>query len=257
MAAALGVLAGWATGGRLGHISRHPLDWLPLLAVGVALPVVAELGSLDGAAGLALVLASFACLLGFCLLNLRLVGMGVVAVGLSLNALVIALNGAMPVRAAALVRAGVAEDARDAATLDLGVKRRLATDGDRLAVLGDVLPVRPLRQVLSFGDLIVAAGTIDLVANLMRRRRPRRAGDGQHGRRQDGPEGGGQRGGRLPLLWKPTPKRIQRPSNAPAGAGAATPGSSVVSSAGTSVLSRRAGQAGASGGRSKASAPGS
>lgn len=248
VAAVVGALLGWATGGRLGNVGRHPLRAVPLLGAGVVLPVLAELDAFD-AVSLGLVLGSMACLLVFCGLNLRLVGMGVVAVGLALNALVMTLNGAMPVRTTALVRAGVADDAGDARGLDLGARRRLERPDDRAAVLGDVLPVAPLRQVLSFGDLVVAAGTTDVVVHLMRRRRSRPAGDRQGG--------GRQRGGRLPRLWKPTPKRTQRPPSAPGAAGEATPGNSVVSSVATSEPSKRAGRAGASGAPSKASAPAS
>ena len=241
-----GVLLGWATGGRLAHVGRHPLRSLGLLAAGVALPVLAEV--VDGLA-LLLVLGSLGCLLAFCLRNLHLVGMGVIAVGLGLNGLVISVNGAMPVRPAALVRAGVADDAGQARSLDLGAKRRLEQPGDHLTVLGDALPVRPLRQVLSFGDLVVAAGTADLVVHLMQRRRRRLAGDG--------PADGRQGDGRLPRLWNPMPKRTQRPPSAQAVAGAVTPGNSVVSSADTSEPSRPAGRAEASGAPSRASAPAS
>ena len=157
MAAVVGVLAGYATGGRLRHMGGHPLPLWPLLLVGVVLQALAPNGVVLAAALL--------CLLAWCLANVQLVGMAVVAVGLALNALVIVANGAMPVRPEALAKADV-----DA---DLGGTRRLQEPGDVLTFLGDVLPVRPLRVVLSFGDLIVAVGTADVVANLMRRRRAR------------------------------------------------------------------------------------
>jgi hypothetical protein len=157
VAAVVGIVAGYATGGRLRHLVEHPVSLWPLLVLGVALQVLASNGTvLTGA---------LLCLLAFCLANLRLVGMAVVAVGLALNALVIAANGAMPVRPAALARADV--EAQIEGT------RRLEAPGDRLTFLGDVLPVRPLGLVLSFGDLIVAVGTADVVVHLMRRRRAR------------------------------------------------------------------------------------
>jgi hypothetical protein len=165
VAAVIGVAAGYATGGRLRNLSDRSVTRWQLLVGGAVLQVVAP--------NSAALVASLLCLLAFCLANVRRVGMGVVAVGLGLNALVIAANGAMPVRPAALVRAGVVDDLDEAATHDLGAKRRLEEPGDRLTVLGDVLPARPLHQVLSFGDLIVAAGTADVVTHLMRRRRTR------------------------------------------------------------------------------------
>jgi hypothetical protein len=157
VAAVVGVLAGYATGGRLHHVGEHPLELWPLLLVGVVLQALAPNG--------VVLVTALLCLLAWCLANLQLVGLAVVAVGLALNALVIAANGAMPVRPEALERADVGAE--------LDGTRRLEEPGDPLTVLGDVLPVRPLRLVLSFGDLIVAVGTADVVVHLMRRRRAR------------------------------------------------------------------------------------
>ncbi|MEY2476847.1 MAG: hypothetical protein QOG87_2162 [Actinomycetota bacterium] len=165
VAAVVGVLAGYARGGRLRHLGERPVRLWALLVVGALLQWLAPNGP-------ALVV-SFVCLLACCLANLQMVGMGVVAVGLALNATVIAANGAMPVRPTALVHAGVVDDLDEARTFDLGGKRRLEEPGDRLTVLGDALPIRPVRQVLSFGDLVVAVGTADVLAQLMRRRRAR------------------------------------------------------------------------------------
>jgi hypothetical protein len=173
VAAALGVCAGYATGGRLSNVGGRPVRRWPLLVAGAVLPLLAET-SLADSVSLACVLGGLGCLLAFCVVNLHLTGMGVVAVGLGLNALVMTVNGAMPVRPAALVTAGVVDDAAEARTLDLGARRRLERPGDHLTVLGDTLPVRVLRQAVSFGDLVIAAGTADVVAHLMHRRRRRR-----------------------------------------------------------------------------------
>ena len=67
------------------------------------------------------------------------------------------------------------------ADLHLGAKRHLERSGDRLTVLGDTIPIRPLHEVASFGDLILAMGVGDLAfrllrpAGLRRQRRSRRA----------------------------------------------------------------------------------
>ena len=241
VAAVLGVAAGYAGGGRLRHVGERRVERWPLLVVGAVLQVLAP-------NGLTLA-ASFLCLLACCLANLRLVGMGVVAVGLALNALVITANGAMPVRAAALVHAGIADDLEGARAEDLGAKRRLEEPGDRLTVLGDVLPVRPLRQVLSFGDLVVAVGTADVIAHLMRRRRARAP--------VASPAEVRPTGGRFSRLWITMPKPSLRPRSDPAGAGGATPGSSAASSGATWAPSRPADRAEASVGPSRVSAPGS
>ena len=157
LAVVVGVLAGYATGGRLRHLSGHRMEMWPLLVIGVVLQAFAPNG--------VVLVAALLCLLAWCLANVHLVGMAVVAVGLALNALVIVVNGAMPVRPAALARADV-----DAAVEGT---RRLEEPGDRLTFLGDVLPVRPLHMAVSFGDLIVAVGAADAVVHLMRRRRAR------------------------------------------------------------------------------------
>lgn len=89
-------------------------------------------------------------------------GTGLVAGGLLLNALVVGLNGAMPLSAAAAGRAGVATDLV-AAGLD--PRHELSGRTTKLAGLGDVVPVPLplLPQVVSPGDLLVAAGLGQLV----------------------------------------------------------------------------------------------
>lgn len=166
-----GAALGMATGGDPANAARRAVRNTWLLVVGVILQATALV---FGETSVAVLLASFACLLAFALRNLGLVGMPLVFVGLALNALVITANGAMPVRPQALVVAG-AIDATDVGDGDieglaLGPKRRLERPSDRLAVLGDTLPVAPLRTVLSFGDLVLAAGLADVAFRLLRPR---------------------------------------------------------------------------------------
>jgi hypothetical protein len=87
---------------------------------------------------------------------------GLVALGLGANALVVALNGAMPVSATAAARAQVALD--DVAA-GLDSRHEVADGSTRLALLGDVVPVLlPLRpEVVSPGDVLVASGLGQLV----------------------------------------------------------------------------------------------
>jgi hypothetical protein len=235
VAVAVGIAVGYATGGRLRHVGTHPVRGWGLLVVGAAL-------QLPGRSSAVIVLLSLATLVAFLVLNTHLVGVGIIAVGLGLNALVIAANGAMPVRPAAAVRVGLQAD-------ELGGGRRLERPGDRLTGLGDIVPLRPVRHVLSFGDLVVAVGTADVVVHLMQRRRRRLQGAGW--------VSGPRSGGRLPRRWSPTHKPSLRPRSVPAVADEVTPESSVVSSAATSAPSKPAGRAEASDARSKASARGS
>ena len=114
-------------------------------------------------------LAGFA----FCARNIRLAGVPLITLGLLANALVVALNGAMPVSTAAAARAGVptTEIAAGADT-----RHAIAGRGTTLRALGDVVPVplpwRP--EVASPGDILVTAGLGQLVLVGMRPQRRRR-----------------------------------------------------------------------------------
>lgn len=176
----LGLVAGLAAGGRPSNAGRRPLRGIGALGGAVVLQALPELVDVSETTGLACVLGSYALLLGYALVNVRLVGMPVVLVGLACNVAVITANGGMPVRAEAIL--AVESDA-DLDDLDFGAKRHLEEPDDRLTFLGDIVPVRPLGQVLSFGDLILALGVTDVVFRLLkpagavRRRRPTVAGD--------------------------------------------------------------------------------
>ncbi|HZN16491.1 MAG TPA: DUF5317 family protein [Acidimicrobiales bacterium] len=170
---AVGALIGLALGGRPRHLPEHTFHLWPLLLGGLALQVVVE-GGLRGRPGLVLVFISYALLLSFSALNLRLAGMGVVMVGVVMNLVPITLNAGMPVRASALVSAGIVKTPDAAPFVRLRGERHLQDDDDRLMVLADIIPVRLLRQVMSFGDLVLSVGTITLIVGLLRppRRKP-------------------------------------------------------------------------------------
>ena len=112
----------------------------------------------------------------FLVLNRRVAGIGLVAVGLGLNAVVVAANGAMPVSQTAIEIAG-AESLSDPRHVEHGVHLRneALTPGTRLVPLSDVLPVPPLGKVLSLGDVVIAAGLLRLArASLIRPTESRR-----------------------------------------------------------------------------------
>jgi hypothetical protein len=133
---------------------------------------------------------------------------GLLAVGAGLNALSVALSGALAVTAllaslAVLITVAVVNrhltgvavvglgllvnlvavavnggmPVRPGALEAVGIDavevpdpRHLETAADPLPVLGDVLPMPVAREVLSFGDLIVVLGAADAVRELSRRR---------------------------------------------------------------------------------------
>ncbi|MBM3673641.1 MAG: hypothetical protein FJW88_01615 [Actinobacteria bacterium] len=162
----LAVLVVPLTGGeyrRLGEIELH--RWA-LLFAGLGIQVALEFLVLPEArwddVGLALLLGSYVCILGFCLSNLRTAGIAVITIGVAMNAFVIALNQGMPYETAK----GVG--------FDTTVKHRPVQDGDVLVALADSIPLgEPFRASISFGDLVVAVGLIDLAYR--KSCRPRRA----------------------------------------------------------------------------------
>ncbi|MCU1487688.1 MAG: hypothetical protein JWN67_4434 [Actinomycetia bacterium] len=97
--------------------------------------------------------------------------LGVALLGASLNLVVMVPNGGMPVSKAAL-------EAIDGGHVDVTdgylYKHRLADDQTVFALLGDVIPVRPLRLAASIGDVVLLVGVLGIAATLVvvpRRRR--------------------------------------------------------------------------------------
>ena len=156
--AALGL--GWAFGGRLDRLGRLPLRASSLV---VAAFVVQLAGALLGGTAYPVGLAVSVLLVGvFLTRNRGIRGTGLVALGLLANAVVVGVNGAMPVSQAAAGRAGVSTQdiasGRDPRHELADRRTRLRGGGDVIAV---PLPFRP--QVVSPGDVLVAAGLGQLV----------------------------------------------------------------------------------------------
>ena len=164
---AVGALIGLAVGGRPRHLPEHTFHLWPLLLGGLALQVIVEATG-HSTVGVVLVVISYFLLLAFGALNLRLTGMGVVMVGMAMNLVPIAINAGMPVRASALADADIATSVDDAQYVNLRGERHLEEDDDRLTFLGDIIPIPALKQVVSFGDLVLSIGTITLIVGLLR-----------------------------------------------------------------------------------------
>jgi hypothetical protein len=160
-------------GGRWSTVALLSLRYRGLVAVAVGAQILGALLAEDAGlgwcytAGLAV---SAGCALAFCVSNLRLAGVPLVALGLVCNAVVVARNGAMPVSIDAAHRAGVS-------TLVVATgndpRHTIAGVGSVWRTLGDVIPF-PLPgapEVLSPGDLLVAAGLGEFVVVTARRRR--------------------------------------------------------------------------------------
>ena len=142
-----------------------PLRWPLTLAGGACLELVASLW-VSGGAGLAMLIAGYLLILSFAARNLAVTGSVLVIVGLTANLTVMALDGGMPVRG---VSAGSG----------FGPRHHAEGPGDHLTALSDVIPVPPLGEVFSPGDLVLAAGVATMavsVATPARRRRRAVAG---------------------------------------------------------------------------------
>ena len=171
LAVAAGLGIGVLAGGRVRFLGDRRLRMPGLLLAGLALqPLAAGVGG-DQAV---LLVGSYVLLVAFALANVAVTGMWLVATGIALNLTVIAVNSGMPVRPSALRAAGVVEPGRplDAA---LSAKHHLERPSDGLVVLGDIIPVAPLREVVSFGDVVMAVGVANVVARLLRPVAGRRA----------------------------------------------------------------------------------
>lgn len=154
-------------GGRLRRIAEAPLHHPWLLFSGLALQLGVDLAAGRGwlpdagVAGLALLVASQLLVVAWLVHNRHLPGVWLVAAGLALNALVMTANGAMPVDPDAMRALGLGE-------LEVPPgKHTLLTAATRLPWLADVIPLPPLRSIVSAGDLVLAVGLFPLTHALM------------------------------------------------------------------------------------------
>ena len=165
VALALGLGVALVTGGRLRNIAATELRYPSVLAAAVGIQLALEvLHPTRGTAGhlaSALLVVSYAFLLLFCAANLRLRGLAVVAVGIALNGAVITVNRGMPIRA-------------PKAAVETTTKHHAERPSDRLTPLGDIILVPALRQSLSFGDLIMLVGLVDVLFHCSRNPATRR-----------------------------------------------------------------------------------
>jgi hypothetical protein len=172
------VVAGWLSGGSLERLGSLALRSRRLVWGALA----AQLGGtlIGGPLYPIGLVVSVVLVGGFLHRNRGIRGTGLVGLGLLCNAIVVGLNGAMPVSLDAAGRAGtttqhilVGDDER----------HELAGRHTHLRWLGDIVPVRtPWRpEVVSPGDILVAAGLAQLVLVGMRTGR-RRSGKHARGR---------------------------------------------------------------------------
>jgi hypothetical protein len=161
------VVSSYLRGGRLRRIADARLRLPGLLFAGLALQIGVDVAAGRGAlgdastTGVTLLIASQALVVAWLVCNRQLPGVGLVAIGLALNAIVITANGAMPVGPEAMHALGLGP-----LEVPLG-KHTLLTETTRLPWLADIIPLPPLRSIISVGDVVLAAGMIPLTHALM------------------------------------------------------------------------------------------
>lgn len=170
VAVVLGLAIGVATGGKIRRVGEIHLRWWGLALAGLGLqlvPVPTMEGSTDRWIAAGLYALSYVVLFVFVMLNARRPGFALLGVGFALNALVIGINGGMPVSEHAL--RSLAGERGDAAVARLetegGLRHHLATSEDRLRPIGDVIPIPgPVSGVFSVGDLLALIGATWVIA---------------------------------------------------------------------------------------------
>ncbi len=163
---AVALIVGLVLGRALPRRQPPRLRGAPIAASGVLM--TGGSWAVSGGVGAALLVGGLIVLTLVATINHQVLGAPVLAAGLALNALVVAVNGAMPVQAASVHQAGLV-DRGELATADLGSHRRVEQPGDHLTVLDDRIPIRPLSAVVSPGDIAIALGVALAVAALSRR----------------------------------------------------------------------------------------
>lgn len=156
LVAVLATVAALFRGGSLDNLATTELRWLPLLFGALVVQAAVDLSDpawLGDTGGLVVLLATNLVVVAFLALNRHLPGMQLAALGLFLNVLVIASNGAMPVSESAAATVGLADELQDP-----GVKHEVLDSDTKLGFLGDIIPIPVLNKLISVGDVVLAVG---------------------------------------------------------------------------------------------------
>jgi len=173
---AIGILGGYAFGGRLGHFVRTKIRAIWLLWLAAALQFfhfefAAARQAVEERLGFSLMIPVFGLVGAWLCANLPgrsraiKVATALIMLGGLMNAAAIAANGRMPFAPSAVQAAH--ESAEQQARGERSPKHVAAHAGTHLRWLGDVIPVAPIRKVVSAGDLVLLAGVAALVGAAM------------------------------------------------------------------------------------------
>jgi hypothetical protein len=170
-----------ARGGDIRQLAHVPFrfGWVALIALVLQVVIFSGAWSNSKLASLTPVLyvASMLLLAVVIALNWRLPGFALIGVGVLSNALVIGLNGGrMPASLDALIAAGLEDVAVKAGALGSAANSTLIGPKTRLPFLADIFAIPhwvPLANVISIGDILIAAGAVWFFFGVVRR--PRKA----------------------------------------------------------------------------------
>ncbi len=158
------------TRGSYRRLADAPWRFGGLLALGLGLQLFLDTPLIPKSSwhnvGFGILVASYVLLAGFCAGNVIIRGMTVVLIGVALNAFVVTIDQGMPVKIPA-------DWLRDHANVAATVKHHPRVPGDHLLSLTDIIVLRRLDAIISFGDLIIAFGLVDVA--FWASRRPRRS----------------------------------------------------------------------------------
>jgi hypothetical protein len=164
--------------------------WLLLAGLGIQI-VIMFAGipkHLYDSVGFGVIMFSYVLILAFCFVNIGIRGIGVITIGVAMNALVIGLNQGMPTSDQTITTASGREVKKP---IEPDVKHRAERSSDLLPFLSDIiwLPAPFSDETLSFGDLIIAVGICEFAYFASRRRYTRGAGRTAEASADGAPEG--------------------------------------------------------------------
>jgi len=167
-AVVIGIVAGYALGGRLGRMESVRIRWRWLAFAALAVQVVLFLprvGDALGPVAPVVYVASSLAVLVVILVNVRIPGVALIGAGAACNLVAILANGgSMPASPAALASLGWTDGA--------GYSNSVVRPDVAIAPLTDVFALPawlPLANVFSFGDVLIAVGLAVAIAWAMRR----------------------------------------------------------------------------------------
>ncbi len=211
-----GVVSGLISRGRFSNLADIPMRYSALVLAWLAGIIFADPigrwigGSGGNNLGFGVYLIGLAALVVFAVINaVHMPGMWLIALGALANLVVCANNHGTPYSISALHNAGVtAVNYTDVATST--ATKHPERPGDQLKFLGDVVPIRVLKTVVSPGDLLFAFGLASVTANGLSGRRGGRRVRGVH-RGRHLPKG--EVPGGLPILVPATHSGVLDPSD--------------------------------------------